>query len=98
MPGSYDKEDAVRCQAEFRTVNTNELVDPDTVIFKFKDPNGTIITYTYGVDSELVKDSVGIYYVDIDIDSDGIWFYRFEGSGNHQAAGEAKFSIKQSEF
>lgn len=97
MPGAYDKNDIVRCRAEFR--NTSDvLTDPTSVVFKFKNPAGTITTYTYGTDVELVKENTGIYYVDIDIDSIGSWSYRFEGSGSLKTASESKFTIKQSEF
>lgn len=97
MAGSYDKGDVVRCSVEFRN-NSEVLSDPSVVTFKVKNPAGTVTTYVYGTDIAVVKDSTGMYHVDIEIDSVGIWYYRFIGSGTLKAASEAKFTIKQSEF
>ncbi|NJO31399.1 MAG: hypothetical protein HC874_30465 [Richelia sp. SL_2_1] len=70
------------------------MTDPTSVIFKYKNPNGTITVLAYGVDSALVRESTGIYYVDLDVDSSGLWFYRFEGSGTVKAASESKFTVR----
>lgn len=96
MAGTYDKGDRPRCQAEFKL--SNVLTDPTTVTFKYKKPDGTIVTLVYGTDVSLVKASTGIYYVDVDIDASGQWFYRFEGTGTVKAASESKFTVRVSEF
>lgn len=60
--------------------------DPGSIFAKYKDPAGTVTTYTYSVDAELVKDSAGIYHVDIDADEAGMWYYRFYSTGSGQAS------------
>lgn len=92
MAGTYDIGDRPRCRAEFKL--NNILADPTSIIFKYKNPNGTVTILTYGVDSALVRESTGIYYVDIDVDLSGQWFYRFEGSGTVKAASESKFTVR----
>ena len=98
MAGSYDIGDSIRCSVEFKARSTGTLTDPSVVTFKFKNPAGTETTYVYGTDAELVKDSTGMYHVDLDISSPGIYFYRFVGSGTVKAASESKFTVKASQF
>lgn len=96
MAGTYDKGDRPRCKAEFKL--NSVLTDPSLITFKYKKPNGISTSLVYGVDSDLKKESTGIYYVDLDIDLSGQWFYRFEGTGTVQAASESKFTVRTSEF
>jgi hypothetical protein len=93
MANTHDKGDLVRCVGVFTDAN-GDPVDPAVLIFKFKTPGGTITTYTFGVDAQLVKDSTGTYHTDVDANAAGTWEYRYEGTGTGQAAGEAHFFIK----
>lgn len=96
MAGTYDKGDRPRCKAEFKLNST--LTDPSSITFKYKKPDGVSTSLVYGVDSDLKRESTGIYYVDLDINLSGQWFYRFEGTGTVQAASESKFTVRTSEF
>ena len=71
----FDYGDEVRVQTTFSDVD-GLATDPNAVFFKFKDPSGNITTYTYGVDSELIKSATGVYYVDLDLDESGGWRWR----------------------
>jgi len=93
----YDKGDEVRFSCTFKDLNGN-AVDPTTVVFKIKDPSSNVTTYTYGTDSEVVKDSTGNYHVDYVVDESGTWSVRWEGSGNISAAGEQKIYVRISSF
>lgn len=96
---SYDKGDLVRIKAEFRDPeNGDALVDPTSVTFKVKDPAGTTTTYVYGTAAQLVKDSMGKYHVDVNANAQGSWRYRFESTGNYQAAQEGTFTVKAGAF
>jgi hypothetical protein len=54
---------------------------------------------TYGVGAELVKDSTGVYHVDIDADEAGKWLYRFYSTGTGQASSSiGEFIVFVSEF
>jgi ferredoxin-NADP reductase len=68
-------------------------IDPTTVRFSVRDPNGTVTTYLYGTDVQIVKSSTGNYYVDVNGNSDGYWVYRFYSSGTGQAAAESGFYV-----
>lgn len=72
------------------------VTDPTTVTAIISEPDGTETTYVYGTDAELVKDSTGVYHVDISAMTAGRWVYRFEGTGAAQAAGERVFLVEES--
>jgi hypothetical protein len=88
----------VQVAAVFRNPASGALMDPAAVLFKFKDPAGVVTTYTYGTDSQLVKDSTGKYHVDINASSVGRWYYKFYSTGSGQAAFENHFSVKSTNF
>jgi hypothetical protein len=92
---TYDKGDAVRLKATFTV--SSVVTDPTTVTLKVKDSDGTISTYTYA-GGTITKLSTGIYYKDVTVSNDGIWYYRFEGTGSCIAAGENSFEVRRSEF
>lgn len=72
------------------------LIDPTGLTFTYKPPTGNATTWTFGVDSELVKDGVGLYHADIDANQAGKWRYRWESTGTGQAAKEGEFEITKS--
>ena len=55
--------DKVRLSAAFTDID-DAAQDPGGVQFKLRAPDGTITTYVYGADVEVVKDSTGNYHVD----------------------------------
>ena len=74
----------------FRLVGTFTVggvaTDPTTVVFQLRDPDEIIITYTYGVDAEVVKDSTGVYHLDVVVSKPLTWWYRIVGTGTCIAA------------
>ena len=97
VKNTYDKGDLVRCSGAF-TDGAGDAIDPVTVVFKYKDPGGNVTTLTYGTDAALKRSSVGNYYVDVDANASGSWYYRFESTGSGQAADEYGFDVPKSEF
>lgn len=97
MANQYDLGDLVRCTGVF-TDSDGNAQDPTTVYFKIRNPAGTITSYIFDVDGELVKSATGTYYVDIDCDEVGQWWYRFHSTGTGQAAGENAFAIIETQF
>jgi len=92
---TYDKGDSVRLGATFTVSDVN--TDPTTVTLKVKNPAGVTSTYTYGA-AEITKSATGIYYKDITVTDDGMYYYRFEGTGTCVAASEHGFEVRKSEF
>jgi hypothetical protein len=94
---AYDEGDLLVLSAVF-TDRLSAVIDPTTVSFKIKDPEGVVTTYIFGTDSELIKDSTGNYHIDISVNTPGQWYYRFESTGTGQAAEEGQFQIKPGYF
>lgn len=92
MPSIYDKGDVVRCSGAF-TDSDGVAQDPAAVFCEYRDPSGNVTDLEYGVDGELVKSAVGSYYVDVDADEVGFWYYRFYSTGTGQAADEDVFRV-----
>ncbi len=96
---SHTIETTVRMQVTF-TLN-DVVADPTTITFDMLEPDGTVIAHTFGVDSQLVKVSTGIYKEEIVIDQEGVYEYRFKGSGASgtvNEASEGRFEVPRSSF
>ena len=93
----YDIGNLIRCPAVFRD-STGTAVDPTNVYFEWKNPANTTTVYHYGVDVEVVKSATGNYYVDVDGNAEGRWYYRWYSTGTGQAAQESSFTVGESAF
>ena len=93
MPATFQKGDLVRCTGTF-TTQAGVAQDPTAVNFAFTNPAGTTTTYTYGTHTQLVRSSTGVFYVDVDASSTGLWHGRWYATGTGQAAVETKFYVE----
>ncbi len=91
IENTYDEGAEVAIRAAFRD-ESEALVDPSLVVARVRAPDGTV---TLPVVS---RDSAGLYHADVVADQYGTWYYRFEGSGTFQAAGESGFGVRRSRF
>lgn len=66
--------------------------DPTAVTLTTRDPNGTIVTYTY-VGGDVIRDAQGVYHVDIAAITAGTWYWAFRGTGACVAQVEGDFFI-----
>lgn len=98
---AYDLGETVRISVAI-TNAVGAAADPTGLTIKIRNPAGTITTYTYGTDAQLVKLSTGNYYVDWSIPlaaaSEGAWSYRFDGTGTNACASEGTFRGRDSAF
>lgn len=85
MANIYDFGDEVRFSGTIVDSDGSE-VDPTTVKVDIKNPNGTVTTYTYGVDAALIRDDAGDYHIDQVLNISGRWFYRFYSEGTYIGA------------
>jgi hypothetical protein len=95
MANKYHKGNSTRISCPF-TVN-NVLTDPTTVTLTVKKPDASSTSYTYGA-SEIQKASTGNYYKDIELDQEGIWLYRWEGTGDCNAVSENYLQVMSQLF
>lgn len=90
---SYQVGDLVRVTGTFTTA-AGVATDPTAVFAEYKDPSGNTTELEYPADAALVKDSTGVYHIDIDADEAGSWFYRFYSTGTGQAnSGPGEFVV-----
>ena len=94
MANTYDLGDVVRLTGTWTDpLNSDAALDPTAVNLSIRNPAGTVTTYVYGDDAELVKSSTGVYYLDLDLDTAGIWHYRFFSTGTGKAAEEEYLTV-----
>lgn len=91
----YDLGDLVRVTTTFTTA-AGVAVDPTAVFLAVKNPAGTTTTYTYGISAGLIKSAAGVYYLDVDANAAGYWFYRWYSTGTGQAAAQNAFKVNAS--
>lgn len=96
MAGYYDVGDRVRMTANFKD-DLGADIDPTTVVVSVAAPDGTITSYTYGTDVEVVKDSVGNYSYEQTMTAEGSMQYRWV-STTPDGAGEGSFIVRRSVF
>lgn len=80
-------------------------VDPEILTLRISPPDGADVVYTYGVDSLVSRDSVGVYRAAVPVFGEdlppgsltrrlGSW--RWESSGDYQDAEEGQFLLRRS--
>jgi hypothetical protein len=85
----HDIGDLIPVSATFKNA-AGAATDPTTITFRLQKPNGTVTAYVYPTDAQLVRDSAGVYHVDValaaadlptSLSFTPLWYYRFEGTG-----------------
>jgi len=73
-----------------------ELVDPQSIQFEIKGPNDTSYTvYTLG---SIVKESVGIYYIDITFDTPGRFDYSWFTYGTPSTSWKSFVQVENARY
>lgn len=72
------------------------LADPGALRLKVKPPTGVLQTFVYGTDIALVKDATGKYHLDLTLDADGAWAYRWECDAPNAGAIEGTLQVRKS--
>jgi len=88
----YEQDSALRFRATFRN-NAGALADPTTVTLRHTEPSVAAVNYVYGTDLEVVRESLGIFYVDYVADAVGEHKWRWKGTGAVQIAIKGGFII-----
>ncbi len=78
------------------TNSTGTLHDPATVMLDVVSPITGLLTYTYGVGTEITNPSTGIYESNLDTTSSrGLWVYTWYATGAGQTdSGEKEFYVE----
>lgn len=87
---TYDIGDAITLSGDFTLSGT--ATAPTAVVLRLKHPNGSAGTVAASATA------TGSYSGTVTAGTAGAHFYRFEGTGTVQAAGERRFEVRRSEF
>jgi hypothetical protein len=89
----YDFIEGQLARFSFETRNASKaLADPATFTFAFEKPSGTVTTWVFGTNLEIVRDSVGKFHVDLTMDEPEWWTWRQESTGVVTAS-QGKFRV-----
>lgn len=84
---TYDVGDLVRLTGTFR--NSSDALTNTTAVCTVRKPDGTAST------PSVTNGSTGVYTVDVTLDQEGHWFYRWAGTGDVVAAEEGEFYVRR---
>ena len=83
--------DLVRVTANFTDIE-GTLTDPSQINLGIKYPSNDISYVTYS-GGEIERDSIGVYYYDIDVDTPGVYKIYWWSEGPAQGAGQDLFYV-----
>lgn len=66
-------------------------VDPESLTFRVKDPDGTVYTFEYDNSPEISRVSEGVFEGKFTLNKPGTWYDRWEANGNVSVAESSKF-------
>ena len=88
----------VQVYAKFKDKH-GTLIDPSSLNVKIKKPDLTEATYTYGIAVQVVKESTGIYYINIDTTGQtGTWYAKWTSTGTGQGVAQTSFTVNATEI
>lgn len=93
MTNTYDIGDRVKITGTFK--ENGELGDPAVIRGIYKNSSIGLITTLLYSESEIVRESPGVYSFEIEITSGGYWYYRMDDGGENVAS-EGKFLVRKS--
>ncbi len=91
---TYDIGNQIRVIGAFTDpLNNDEPVDPSSVYFSVRTPEGVVTVFEYGVDSDITKSDIGVYYMHVPLSLIGSWYVRWWGldsNGKEKVAEEVQ--------
>ena len=85
---------AIRNRCTFTDPNNSDAkVDPTTVTVKYKAPNSPTVEKVHVTDVEVIKESTGVYYIDIIPTEVGRWWVLWDGDGTVDVSAERWFRV-----
>lgn len=92
----YYPGDQVFVPATFTDAETGAVADPDAVTFVYKNPDGSLSTFVFGTDPEVVKKSTGVYQCEAIVNQSGTYYVKVSGSGGITKSVEIQFQVQPS--
>ena len=73
-------------------------VDPGGLAFKFRYGDGAVTTKLFGIDTDIVRDGVGEFHIDIPLSAAGVLHFRWESNSPNTGAAEGKIPVAAGRF
>ena len=83
----------LRFSVTIKDLLTDLNADPTELTLVLKPPQGALATYVWPTGSEIIKESVGEFYIDLTPDEVGQYYFRWFSSGAVEDAAEGAFRI-----
>lgn len=83
--------DLVRVKAIFRDPETEELVDPEVVVFTVRGPDAPQADNTT---PKVEKIDTGEYFAQVPVDRSGRWYVAIDAAGGYVGAHEHSFIVR----
>lgn len=96
----YERGTKIGLRAEFKRA-PGIPADPTTIKLRILPPGGgpdDDTAHEYSVDELVIREDVGIYRYALTPQEAGLWRYRWEGTGDVEAAAEGGFMVRLSAF
>ena len=88
----------IRIKSRIRDID-GDLVDPSTIEFELRKPGeSSYEVYTSLTVPTVLRQSVGIYYIDLDIDEPGRWQYSWFTYGDPTTSWKSFFEVEDSRY
>ena len=88
----------IRIRGTFRDVLTGTLVDPDNLVYHTRQGGSGTVVYTYGIDSQVVRVSTGVYDLILLLSAAGKGLCRAITTGSRPCSGVAQWSTIDPNF
>jgi hypothetical protein len=95
MANIYQPGDTVRLSTTFLIEEVE--TDPTTVALTVRAPDGTETSESYNP-GDIVKDSTGVYHLDLEVDAAGLWAWKWTGTGAVAGIDEGTFTVEETLF
>ncbi|MGE0025703.1 MAG: hypothetical protein AB7O78_01690 [Thermoleophilia bacterium] len=93
MSDLYQPGDTVFLRTTFVVDGT--LTDPSTVTYAIRPPTGGTISYVYGTDSQVTKESTGVYLAEYTAATYGLYTWTATGTGAAKGVIDGDFTVEQ---
>lgn len=86
----------VRVTCVFTSLTDGAAYDPATINFIYREPDEDLVKLVYGTDAAVVRDSAGVFHIDLTVGIAGVWRYRWESGADKVGIAEGQISVKAS--
>ena len=88
------KDSTLQLRATFKDLN-GDIADPSTITLGVKTAGGVTTNYVYNTATQVVRESLGVFYANIQFNEAGSWYYEWVGTGAVSIVGQRKVIVDE---